>query len=117
MFLLEFFEKIYSYLEETISLRDLEDWLVPRLPLLFSLPKSSMTDLISTIELGLAEMSSGTLSEEEFRNRVWDYLRTLQTVTFHLEAQQTPSTGASSKLSQSVLRSDEIPMEVEEIPV
>ena len=60
---------IYQYVEGIKSLKQLEDWLVPRLPLLFHLPPSDpeATELAALIEGGLAELSRGDRSEEEFR--------------------------------------------------
>jgi len=110
MYFLQFIEKVYSYLEQRTSLEDLEDWLIPRLPLFFSLPKSSMTELVSTVELGLAEMSSRALSEEEFRGQIRDYLHAHPPTTFqYLEAHQTTSTAADAAPTLSVLSFAPIP--------
>ena len=50
------------YLEKVITLEELEDWLVPRLPLFFKWPYSSLTDSITEIEVALADMSGQILS-------------------------------------------------------
>ena len=63
----ELFNKVQDYLDGTISLEDFEGWLVPRLSLLFASPFPSTQELVGTAELGLAEMSSGTRSEDEFK--------------------------------------------------
>lgn len=63
----ELLSQIYRYLDEKIALEELEDWLVPRLPALLHSPDADVTELVGTVELGLAEMSIGARSEEEFR--------------------------------------------------
>ena len=64
-------DQITQYLNNQITINDLEDWLVPREPWLLRDPISDDADIVGVIELGLAEMGSGIRSEEEFR----DFLR------------------------------------------
>jgi hypothetical protein len=59
--------KIHQYLDHAISLEELEDWLLPRLPLLFQRPDSLVARLAATVELGLAEISDNVTTEDEFR--------------------------------------------------
>lgn len=94
-------EKTQDYLEKKISLKDFEKWFVPLLPLIFSLPKSFVTDLANTIELGLAEMSDGILSEEQFRATILDFLsiHQINTYGFYPEIPLLNSTTSSKVIS------------------
>lgn len=67
-------EVVYAYLDESISLRELSEYLIPHLPRLFSLPEAADADLAATIELGLAEISAGHRSEDGFRQMLMEYL-------------------------------------------
>lgn len=63
----ELLSQIELYLDQRITLEQLEDWLAPRSPGLLLSPDSDVGELVGTVELGLAEMSIGAISEEEFR--------------------------------------------------
>jgi len=80
----ELFDIVDQYLERVISLQELEDWLVPRLPFFFKLPYSSGEELVTAIEVGLAEISDKTLTEEDFRSSLRDAInrQVAYTVTF-----------------------------------
>lgn len=80
----ELFDMVDQYLERVISLHTLEDWLVPRLPLFFKLPYSSVEELVAAIEVGLADISNSTISEEEFRHSLRDSInrQTVYPITF-----------------------------------
>ena len=58
---------IYEFIQSNITVQQLEEWLVPRLPTLIKKHDSSDADVVATIELGLAEMSDGVRTEEDFR--------------------------------------------------
>lgn len=75
MISLELNEKVRDYLDEEISIQELEEWLVPREPIFLSQPDSEDEDIISAIELGLAEIDTEIRTEEEFRNFLSDVLR------------------------------------------
>lgn len=66
----ELYDKAYLYLESEIPLSDLENWYVPKLPILMRDPKSSDASVIATIELGLAEMDNNILSENQLKDRL-----------------------------------------------
>lgn len=90
---------VEQYLEGSISLADMEDWLVPRLPILFHLPpmEPEATDLAADIEVGLAELSSGELSEGEFRNILRNLIAPVQVVyTEYPLGRSATYTGASN---------------------
>lgn len=82
MFTSELLSVIDEYVEGVISLEQLEDWLVPRLPSLFRLPltEPDATDLAAAVELGLAEMSNQAKTEDEFRNMLKALLGELTSV-------------------------------------
>lgn len=63
----DIFKKVSDYLNGHITLEKLEDWLAPNLGLFLSLPPNNASELAATIELGLAEISKGHRTEEEFR--------------------------------------------------
>lgn len=75
----DIFGKVSDYLEYRITLEQLEDWLVRNLGLFLSPPSKEAPDdaseLAGTIELGLAEMSKGHRTEEEFRALVGEFIR------------------------------------------
>ena len=104
----EFINMVYSYLDQEITVEDLEDWLIPQLPFLLSLPKSSLFDLVATIELGLAEMNSGALSEEAFRDMLKDSISKSGVTQFEYTTSAITSVSASYNLVHSVFSSDEI---------
>lgn len=45
----------------------LEEWLVPKMPTFLKYPESADADVVSAVELGLAEMAAGIRTEENFR--------------------------------------------------
>jgi hypothetical protein len=60
-------DKINQYLDNQITISELEEWLVPREPFLLREPESDDSDIIGAIELGLAEMSAGLRVEDDLR--------------------------------------------------
>ncbi|MBI2907276.1 MAG: hypothetical protein HYX92_06430 [Chloroflexi bacterium] len=72
----EIFHKVRQYLEHEKTVSELEDWIVPRLVPFASSAPASARELWGTVELGLAEMSEGQISEDEFRSLLEDFLRT-----------------------------------------
>ena len=54
----EIFRKVFQYLDDRISLEDIEGWLVPHLYELLILAPCSASELAGVIELGLAEISA-----------------------------------------------------------
>lgn len=92
----ELLDMLDRYLQGTISLDELEDWLVPRLPIFFGpMEHSSATDLVAGIELGLAEMSEGMRTEEEFRESVRQELQKMQII--RLDEPKAISTGSMNQ--------------------
>ena len=60
-------DTIQDFIEAKITLAQLEDWLVPRLPYYLRFPNSTDADVVSAVELGLAEISSRIRSKDEIR--------------------------------------------------
>ena len=60
-------EMAYQYVDNRISMQDLEEWLVPNLPMFLASPESDDADIVSAIELGLADVSNRTRTQAEFR--------------------------------------------------
>src|SRR3972149_5941250 len=59
--------KIYEYVSRTLSLQELESWIVPRLPYFISQTDSSVEKLASAVELCLAEFQAGLRSQRSMR--------------------------------------------------
>lgn len=73
---------VYNYLDHALSLEQLEDWIVPRLPLVFEVPESPVAKLAGSIEFGLAEIGEGLIDEEEFRKRLEAAIQQQETLVF-----------------------------------
>ena len=69
------FEKVSDYLENVITLEELEDWMAPNLGLFLSLPPNDASELAGAIELGLAEMTKGHRTEEEFKTLIKEFIK------------------------------------------
>jgi hypothetical protein len=67
MISLELRDKLLQYINAETTLEQLEDWVVPRLPAFLKEPSSTDADIISAIELGLAEISDDIRTEDELR--------------------------------------------------
>ena len=64
---IDVFSRVTDYIERRITLQELESWLVPMLPVYLANPDSAAAELVGAIELGLAELSAGILSERSVR--------------------------------------------------
>jgi len=64
-------ERINNYIEDKISLQELEEWIVAKMPALIYDPLSVESNLAAAVELCLAEYAEGIRDEE----RVRQYLR------------------------------------------
>ena len=64
---IELLTRVGDYLERRITLRDLESWLVPRLPLYLQNPSSNIAEIVGTIELCLSELNAGIRTERGVR--------------------------------------------------
>lgn len=91
---------VYEYLDNAMTLEQLEDWLVPRLPVLFQIPDAPIARLAATIELGLAEIGDGVIDEEEFRNLLQSAVREEATLTFFYPTEMPMTESTSSNDAQ-----------------
>jgi len=98
MFISEFQEQVFRYIDGIVSLSDLEDWYVPRLPMLVTSPYTE--ELVSTIELGLIEIGSGLRSEDEFKELLQEFIREHNTIT--IQYPQTDVVISTSSSNQPI---------------
>ena len=98
----EVFRKVSQYLNGKISLEDVEDWLVSHLYEFLTLPPCSASELAGTIELGLAEMSSGQCSEDDFRSLLEKYIREHDTITIDIRPPELVFTSGSANTTQTM---------------
>ena len=78
MFASELQEQVFRYIDGIVSLSDLEEWYVPRLPMLVTSPYTE--ELVSAIELGLIEIGSSLRSEDEFKELLQEFIREHDTI-------------------------------------
>ena len=71
----ELYEQIVRFINDEISVRELEDWYVPRLVYYLRSPFPGDSDAISAIELALAERTAGILDDEEVKACLSDVIR------------------------------------------
>lgn len=76
----ELYDIVDKYLQKNITVAELEDWIVARFQLFFSLPLSPESEFVAGIELGLAEMSNSARTEEEFRSMLRKLLWQVETI-------------------------------------
>lgn len=61
---------IRGYVQRQVTLRELEEWLVPRLPIFLENPDTEVGMLAGAIELNLAELQAGIITERTLRSRL-----------------------------------------------
>jgi hypothetical protein len=95
---IEIYSKLSEYLARRITLRDLESWLVPRLPIYLENPDSAVGQLAGVIELCLAELQAGIIAERSVRGRLLRYAprESLIWLKYPNESQDDVHTAASS---------------------
>ncbi len=96
----EVFRKLFHYLDGKISVEDIEDWLVPHLYEFLSLPPCSASELAGIIELGLAEMSNGQCSENDFRSLLKKYIREHDTIAIDMRPAELVCASSSANTTQ-----------------
>jgi len=96
----EIFGKVFQYLDGKINVEDIEDWLVPHLYEFLTLPPCSASELAGVIELGLAEMSSGRCSEDDFRSLLKEYIREHDTITIDMRPPELVCASSSANTTQ-----------------
>lgn len=89
-------EQVFRYIDGIISIGELEEWYIPRLPILVTSPYTE--EVVSTIELGLIEIGSGLRSEDEFKELLQEFIREHNTITFQYpETDVVVSTSSSNQ--------------------
>ncbi|MBI2885729.1 MAG: hypothetical protein HYY02_00820 [Chloroflexi bacterium] len=63
----ELVSKLHQYIQRRLKLRELESWLVPRLPMLLEEPESEIGKLTALVELCFAEFQAGIRTERSIR--------------------------------------------------
>jgi len=96
----EIFSKVFHYLDGKINVEDIEDWLVPHLYEFLTLPPCSASELAGIIELGLAEMSNGQCTEEDFRSLLKKYVLEHNTITIDERPPELVCTSSSANTTQ-----------------
>ena len=61
------------YVDNIIGLKELEDWYVPKLEELVDNPNTA--DIVAQLELGLAELQDGLITEDELKNDLRDVIK------------------------------------------
>lgn len=95
-------EKVLAFLAGELTLQELEEWYVPRLPLLVTNLESVETELVSALDLGLAEMNDGIRTEDELRILLVETIRKWETKWADLPPASTTSTSESRTTSTKV---------------
>ena len=92
-------EKMIAFSELEISIKELENWLVPRLPFLIGTPLSSDSDVVAAIELGLAELNRSIRSEDDFRRMMKKVLQEYSSAWIYYPSNSNymTETGSSNK--------------------
>jgi len=98
MLISELQEQVFRYIDGIVSLSNLEDWYVPRLPMLVTSPYTE--ELVSTIELGLIEIGSGLKSEDEFKELLQEFIREHNTI--RIQYPETDVVISTSTSNQSI---------------
>ena len=103
-----FYDNIFQYLDDKQSLRQLEDWLVPRLDVLLSIAPHDLQLLINTIELIRAEMSEGHRTEDELRSELREFIQDHPTVaaTFGEPGITTSSSNTTGLISEITVQAE-----------
>jgi|GEM_PF-1393186 len=70
MYSQELKDQVIRYIDNEISLRELEEWIVPRTPMYIHDPESDDADLIAEIELQLAEFADGLRDEGNIKDEL-----------------------------------------------
>ena len=75
MFSSDLANKLQQYLEESITLAQMNEWLAGRLPFYLQNPSTEDAKLVSVFELGLAELDDDLSTEEDLRQELSQFMR------------------------------------------
>lgn len=99
----ELLEKLFQFVDREISTAELEEWIIPRSFSIMADPESDDSDILAAFELGLVDMSAGSITEEEFREILRQEVRS-KTETVWAEYPETNVhivTGSSNQIIDS----------------
>ena len=109
MLSLELKDKVLQYIDSSITLEQLEDWLVPRLPIFLRKSEAADADVVAAIELGLAEISNEIRTELEFRSLLTKALRGQTAVlVYPPQIRQTESTATAQTVRHSFSKTESV---------
>ena len=74
----ELLSKLGDYLQAQISLRELNEWILPRIPTLVAAPDSLAGRVTGAIELSMAMMKDGLTDERAIKRSIRRYMRVQQ---------------------------------------
>jgi len=94
-------DKVFEFVESSITINQLEEWLVPRLSWFLRDPNSTDADVVAAIELGLSETSSNIKTIEEFRDDLRRVLRENNTIQVFYPAGMRVETSSSNRTDVS----------------
>ncbi|HLB48125.1 MAG TPA: hypothetical protein VJL59_14050 [Anaerolineales bacterium] len=104
-------DKIQQYIKSAISLTDLEEWIVPRLPVFIASAHSADADVVSAVELGLAEINAGLRTEKQLQEYLAQVLREQHVTRLFFNATIQNDSGATNEtLQQSVVSQPRTPV-------
>jgi hypothetical protein len=93
----QLYSKIGEYLDRRRSLRDLESWLAPRLPVYLDSPASAIGQTAGAVELLLSELADGIRTERSLRMALKRYVASQSVRWFeHLEHATEDLTSSSA---------------------
>lgn len=101
----QLYSKLGEYLERRSSLRDLESWLAPRLPVYLDSPASAAGQTAGAIELLLSELADGIRTERSLRMALKRYTAS-QLVAWFRYTDDASESVTSSEVAQPVTTHD-----------
>lgn len=72
----DIYSKVTDYIDHNITLHELESWIVFMLPTYLSNPASGAAMLAGRVELGLAEINAGIMTERLLRKQLKEFVPT-----------------------------------------
>ena len=103
-------EKIIEFIETEITLEQLEEWFVPRLPIFLRSPHTTDADVVSAIELSLAEVQEEIRTETEVRDYLKEVLSEQDTIEVSFPSK--PSWKVENSSSNQTIRNPHYPISV-----
>ena len=109
MLSLELKDKIYQYIDSSITLEQLEDWIVAGLRNYLRHQETTDAGVVSIVELGLAEIANGIRSEDEFRSSLRSVLQDNVTDMAFYPSDSRTLTGSANETAHPLTVSFQMP--------